>query len=71
MCLDLVITLYLRCKTWANLMIQYKVLSELFKKLHLLISVSQVTTSIISFSSNPMDLESAERKGSNYKNLNI
>ena len=49
----------------------YKVVSELFQKLHLLISTSQFTTSVIPVSCDPLNLENMELKEKNYKKLSI
>ena len=53
-------------------MIQYKAVVELFQKLHLQIYASQFMASqVIPLPFVALNLESMERKGKNYKSLNI
>ena len=53
-------------------MMSYKTVVELFQKLHLQIYASQfITSQIIPLLFVLLYLESVERKGKNYKNLNI
>ena len=60
------------CITWCSLMMYYKAVFVLFQKLHLLIYASPFVTSWINALSFVIfNLESVERKGKNYKNLNV
>ena len=53
-------------------MMQHDMIFELFQKLHLLIYATQFMTSeIIPLPLVLLHLEGVERKGKNYKNLNI
>ena len=53
-------------------MMKYKVVFDLLQKLHLQIYADQFMTSqIIPFPFVLLNLENVERKGKNYKNLNI
>ena len=57
---------------WPSLMMSCKIVFELFQKLHLQIYASQcIASEIIPLPFVFLNLESVERKGKNYKNLNI
>ena len=62
------ITVVTYCLKFCNV---NKVVFELFQKLHLQIYASQFLTEIIPLPFVVLNIESVEKKGKNYKNLNI